>query len=93
MSTDAWLQEHLISEAILPNPRRTPKLPPLASLHAPTHPCLDAALHHAQNGDRAWYSGSRVNVGLLGPRSATDAGARELSGSSVIHFTLPTATD
>jgi hypothetical protein len=28
LSGDAWVQEHRISEAILPRPRRVPKLSP-----------------------------------------------------------------
>src|SRR6202045_2578590 len=37
MSTDAWIEEHGIGEAVLPRPRRAPKLPALPVPHA--RPC------------------------------------------------------
>jgi hypothetical protein len=44
MSTDAPLQEHPVSQVILPRPRRTPKLPALPIPHVPTRSCGDATL-------------------------------------------------
>lgn len=60
LSTDAWLQEHPVSQAILPRPRRTPKLPALPVPHAPTRSGGDAALSpHAPNGDCTRPPGGR----------------------------------
>ena len=43
-STDAWIEEHWIGEAVLPRPRRAPKLPALQVPHAPTCSRGNAAL-------------------------------------------------
>src|SRR5262249_35259018 len=54
MSTDAWIEEHWIGEAVLPRPRRAPKLPALPVPHAPTCCRGNAALAaHAQSRDSA----------------------------------------
>src|SRR6185437_3484110 len=61
MSTDARLQEHHVSKALLPGPRRTPKFPTRPIPHAPTRACDDATLpSHARNGDRTRHPGGRL---------------------------------
>ena len=78
MSTDARLQEHHVSKALLPGPRRTPKLPALPIPHAPTRSCGDATLSsHAPNGDRTRHPGGRLNG--LDSLSRDHAKARKLT--------------
>jgi hypothetical protein len=58
----ARLQEHHVSKALLPGPRRTPKFPARPIPHAPIRACDDATLaSHAPNGDRTRHPGGRLN--------------------------------
>src|SRR6516162_4234229 len=79
MSTDAWIEEHWISEAILPRPRRAPKLPALPVPHAPTCSRGNAALAaHAQSRDSARHPGDRLSARQDG-RNVADQQARKLT--------------
>src|ERR1700747_1907796 len=63
MSTDAWIEEHGIGEAVLPRPRRAPKLPALQIPHAPTCSRGNAALAaHAQSRDSARHPGDGLSA-------------------------------
>ena len=63
MSTDAWIEEHWISEAVLPRPRRAPKHPALPVPHAPTCSRGNAPLPaHAQSRDRARHPGDGLSA-------------------------------
>ena len=63
MSTDAGIEEHWISEAVLPRPRRAPKLPALQVPHAPTCSRGNAALAaHAQSRDSARHPGDGLSA-------------------------------
>jgi hypothetical protein len=79
MSTDAWIEEHWISEALLSRPRRAPKLPALPVPHAPTcsrgHTALAA---HAQSRDSARHPGDRLSARQDG-RNVVDQQARKLT--------------
>src|SRR5262249_27958988 len=79
MSTDAWIEEHWIGEAVLPRPRRAPKLPALPVPHAPTccrgNPALAA---HAQSRDSARHPGDRLSARQDG-RNVVDQQARKLT--------------
>ena len=64
-------------QTILPRPRRTPKLPTLATPHAPPRPGGDATLSpHAPNSHRARYSGSCLNGRLGATRMLLRAGSK-----------------
>src|SRR5580693_1785258 len=79
MSTDAWTEEHWIGEAVLPLPRRAPKLPALPVPHAPTCSRGNAALAaHAQNRDSARHPGDRLSTRQNG-RDVVDQQARNLT--------------
>src|SRR5690348_14606075 len=79
MSTDAWIEEHWISEAILPRPRRAPKLPALSIPHVPTCSRGDAALAaHAQSRDSARHPGDGLSARQDG-RNVVDQQARKLT--------------
>src|ERR1700726_4650609 len=79
MSTDAWIEEHWIGEAVLPRPRRAPKLPALPVPHAPTCSRGNAALAaHAQSRDRARTPGDGLNSRQNG-RNVVDQQARKLT--------------
>src|ERR1700756_5732331 len=79
MSTDAWIEEHGIGEAVLPRPRRAPKLPALQVPHAPTCSRGNAALAaHAQSRDSARHPGDRLSVRQDG-RNVVDQQARKLT--------------
>src|SRR6202043_3226818 len=79
MSTDAWIEEHWIGEAVLPRPRRAPKLPALQVPHAPTCSRGNAALAaHAQSRDRARHPGDGLNSRQNG-RNVVDQQARKLT--------------
>ena len=79
MSTDARIEEHWIGEAILPRPRRAPKLPALPVPHAPTCSRGNAALAaHAQNRDSARHPGDRLSTRQNG-RDVVDQQARNLT--------------
>src|ERR1700738_310342 len=79
MSTDAWTEEHWISEAILPRPRRAPKLPALPVPHAPTCFRGNAALAaHAQSRDSARHPGDGLSARQDG-RNLVDQQARKLT--------------
>ena len=61
MSTDARLQEHHVSKALLPGPRRTPKFPARPILHVPTRSRgLATILSHAPSGDRTRHPRGRL---------------------------------
>src|SRR5690348_16118759 len=63
MSTDAWIEEHWIGEAVLPRPRRAPKLPALQVPHAPTCSRGNAALAaHAQSRDSSRHPGDGLSA-------------------------------
>src|ERR1700747_2134777 len=82
MSTDAWIEEHWIGEAILPRPRRAPKLPALPVPHAPTCSRGNAALAaHAQSRDSARHPGDRLSARQDG-RNVVDQQARKLTQPS-----------
>src|SRR5215470_5076145 len=79
MSTDAWIEEHWIGEAVLLRPRRAPKLPALSVPHAPTCSCGNAALAaHAQSRDSARHPGDRLSARQDG-RNVVDQQARKLT--------------
>src|ERR1700723_3672646 len=79
MSTDAWIEEHWIGEAVLPRPRRAPKLPALPVPHAPTCSRGNAALAaHAQSRDRARHPGDGLSSRQNG-RNVLDQQARKLT--------------
>src|ERR1700740_3231913 len=79
MSTDAWIEEHWIGEAVLPRPRRAPKLPALPLPHAPTCSRGNAALAaHAQSRDSARHPGDGLSARQDG-RNVVDQQARKLT--------------
>src|ERR1700719_1921482 len=79
MSTDAWIEEHWISVAVLPRPRRAPKLPALPVRHAPTCFRGNAALTaHAQSRDSARHPGDGLSARQDG-RNVVDQQARKLT--------------
>src|SRR5712671_488134 len=79
MSTDAWIEEHWIGEAVLPRPRRAPKLPALQVPHAPTCSRGNAALAaHAQSRDSARHPGDGLSSRQNG-RNVVDQQARKLT--------------
>jgi hypothetical protein len=79
MSTDAWIEEHWIGEAVLPRPRRAPKLPALSVPHAPTCSRGNAALAaHAQSRDSARHPGDGLSARQDG-RNVVDQQARKLT--------------
>src|SRR5712671_4137279 len=79
MSTDAWIEEHWIGEAILLRPRRAPKLPALPVPHAPTCSRGNAALAaHAQSRDSARHPGDGLSARQDG-RNVVDQQARKLT--------------
>src|ERR1700737_730232 len=79
MSTDAWIEEHWIGEAVLPRPRRAPKLPALPVPYAPTCSRGNAALAaHAQSRDSARHPGDRLSARQDG-RNVVDQQARKLT--------------
>src|SRR5215469_15760513 len=79
MSTDAWIEEHWIGEAVLPRPRRAAKLPALPVPHAPTCSRGNAALAaHAQNRDSARHSGDGLSA-RQDDRKVVDQRARKLT--------------
>src|ERR1700758_3046786 len=83
MSTDAWIEEHWIGEAVLPRPRRAPKLPALPVPYAPTCSRGNAALAaHAQSRDSARRPGDRLSVRQDG-RNVVDQQARKLTQPDV----------
>src|SRR5467141_1937634 len=82
MSTDAWIEEHWIGEAVLLRPRRAPKLPALPVPHAPTCSRGNAALAaHAQSRDSARHPGDRLSV-RQDSRNVVDQQARKLTQPS-----------
>jgi len=79
MSTDAWIEEHWIGEAILPRPRRAQKLPALPIPYAPTCSRGNAALAaHAQSRDSARHPGDGLSARQDG-RTVVDQQARKLT--------------
>src|SRR5215470_4816253 len=79
MSTDAWIEEHWIGEAVLPRPRRAAKLPALSVPHAPTCSRGNAALAaHAQSRDSARHPGDGLSARQDG-RNVVDQPARKLT--------------
>src|SRR5215467_395639 len=79
MSTDAWIEEHWIGEAVLPRPRRAPKLPALSVPHAPTCSRGNAALAaHAQSRDSARHPRDGLRARQDG-RNVVDQQARKLT--------------
>src|SRR6187397_1793514 len=79
MSTDAWIEEHGIGGAVLPRPRRAPKLPALQVPHAPTSFRGNAALAaHAQSRDSARHPGDGLS-GRQDGRNVVDQQARKLT--------------
>jgi hypothetical protein len=79
MSTDAWIEEHWIGEAVLLRPRRAPKLPALPVPHAPTCSRGNAALAaHAQSRDSARHPGDGLSARQDG-RNVVDQQARKLT--------------
>src|SRR5882762_11806648 len=84
MSTDAWIEEHWIGEAVLPRPRRAPKLPALQVPHAPTCARGNAALAaHAQSRDSARHPADGLSARQNG-RNVVDQQARKLTQPSVV---------
>src|ERR1700752_3441294 len=82
MSTDAWIEEHWIGEAVLPRPRRAPKLPALPVPHAPACFRGNAALAaHAQSRDSARHPGDGLSASQDG-RNVVDQQARKLTQPS-----------
>src|ERR1700751_3322427 len=82
MSTDAWIEEHWIGEAVLPRPRRAPKLPALPVPHAPTCSRGNAALAaYAQSRDSARHPGDGLSARQDG-RNVVDQQARKLTQPS-----------
>src|ERR1700761_5450937 len=90
MSTDAWIEEHWIGEAVLPRPRRAPKLPALPLPHAPTCSRGNAALAaHAQSRDSARHPGDGLSARQDG-RNVVDQQARKLTQPAGIgHAVIP----
>jgi hypothetical protein len=85
MSTDAWIEEHWIGEAVLPRPRRAPKLPALPVPHAPTCSRGNAALAaHAQSRDSTRHPGDGMSARQDG-RNVVDQQARKLTQPSKAH--------
>src|SRR5262252_4219687 len=79
MPTDAWIEEHWISEAVLPRPRRAAKLPALPVPHAPTCSRGNATLAaHAQSRDSARHPGDGLSARQDG-RNVADQQARKLT--------------
>src|SRR5262244_832822 len=79
MSTDAWIEEHWTGDAVLPRPRRAPKLPALPVPHAPTCSRGNAALAaHAQSRDSARHPGDGLSARQDG-RNVVDQPARKLT--------------
>ena len=79
MSTDAWIEEHWIGEAVLLRPRRAPKLPALPVAHAPTCSRGNAALAaHAQSRDSARHPGDGLSASKDG-RNVVNQQARKLT--------------
>src|SRR5580704_2685447 len=79
MSADAWIEEHWIGEAVLPRPRRAPKLPALPVPHAPTCSRGNAALAaHAQSRHSARHPGDGLSARQDG-RNLVDQQARKLT--------------
>ena len=78
MSTDAWIEEHWIGEAILPRPRRAQKLPALPIPYVPTCSRGNAALAHAQSRDYARHPGDGLSARQDG-RNVVDQQARKLT--------------
>src|SRR6266404_5681510 len=79
MSTDAWIEEHWIGEAVLPRPRRAPKLPALQVPHAPTCARGNTPLAaHAQSRDSARHPGDGLSARQNG-RNVVDQQARKLT--------------
>src|ERR1700760_2870868 len=79
MSTDAWIEEHWIGEAVLPRPRRAPKLPALPVPHAPTCSRGNAALAaYAQSRDSGRHPGDGLSARQDG-RNVVDQQARKLT--------------
>src|SRR5215469_1907295 len=79
MSTDAWIEEHWIGEAVLPRPRRAAKLPALPVPHAPTCSRGNAALAaHAQSRDSARHPGDGLSA-RQDDRNVVDQQARKLT--------------
>src|SRR5262244_3768368 len=79
MSTDAWIEEHWIGEAVLLRSRRAPKLSPLPVPHAPTCSCGNAALAaYAQSRDSARHPGDRLSA-WQDSRNVVDRQARKLT--------------
>jgi hypothetical protein len=79
MSTDAWIEEHWISVAVLPRPRRAPKLPALPVPHAPTCFRGNAALAaHAQSRDSPRHPGDGLSARQDG-RNVVAQQARKLT--------------
>src|SRR6266478_6172529 len=79
MSTDAWIEEHWIGEAVLPRPRKAPKLPALPVPHAPTCSRGNAALAaHAQSRHSARHPGNGLSARQDG-RNVVDHQARKLT--------------
>src|SRR5882757_6832194 len=79
MSTDAWIEEYRIGEAILPRQRRAPKLPALPISHAPTRSRGNTALAaHAKSLDSARHPGDGLSARQDG-RNVVDQQARKLT--------------
>src|SRR5437763_16986790 len=79
MSTDAWIEEHRIGEAVLLRPRRAPKLPALPVAHAPTCSRGNAALAaHAKSRDSARHPGDGLSASKDG-RNVVNQQARKLT--------------
>src|ERR1700745_3141459 len=79
MSTDAWIEEHWIGEAVLPRPRRAPKLPALQVPHAPTCSRGNAPLAaHAQSRDSSRHPGDGLSARQDG-RNVVAQAARKLT--------------
>src|ERR1700739_1728739 len=89
MSTDAWIEEHWIGEAVLPRPRRAPKLPALPLPHAPTCSRGNAALAaYAQSRDSARHPGDGLSARQDG-RNVVDQQARQLTQPYVVGVPVP----
>src|SRR3984893_12128771 len=77
MSTDAWIEERWISEAVLPRPRRAPKLPALPVPHAPTCSRGNAALAaHARSRDSSRHPGDGLSARQCWPKRRRSTGAK-----------------
>src|SRR6185312_4763609 len=93
MSTDAWIEEHWIGEAVLPRPRRAPKLPALQVPHAPTCSRGNAALAaHAQSRDSARHPGDGLSARQDG-RNVVDQQARKLTQPAEVVVSRQMFTD